>query len=272
MIFINKYFVLKKERYIKLRIMKDMDMEKYSIKLDRDGGIHPCDVPASKLADLLRALSKQFAGSDDDFCLASMEDNCIRLDFSIQSLTVKANIAIFAALLAGENISSDYSVSGLVDLDRARARFGDVSITFPSVGDYPAVTIPPDRKLADMIKENINIRFQHTIYGTVMNAGGGNPNVHIRPIGGGNVVICDCSKELALEIAPMLYSVVGIVGEATKRGGTIRMKAHALLPYRKPLRNPFAILKESGVGKYFENESVSGFMQSIRENDGECNV
>ena len=50
------------------------------------------------------------------------------------------------------------------------------------------------------------------------------------------------------------------------------MKATALLPYRKPTRNPFAVLKEAGVGKYFEDESVEDFMREVRGNDGDGNV
>lgn len=57
------------------------EAETYSIKLDRDGGIHPEDIPVGKLAELLAVLSKQFADKTDDFCLAAIEDNCVRLDF-----------------------------------------------------------------------------------------------------------------------------------------------------------------------------------------------
>ena len=51
------------------------DTEKYSIRLDRDGGIHPGDIPAGKLAELLAVLSKQFADKEEDFCLAAIDEN-----------------------------------------------------------------------------------------------------------------------------------------------------------------------------------------------------
>lgn len=241
------------------------DTEKYSIRLDREGGIHPGDIPVGKLAELLAVLSRQFADKSDDFCLAAMEDNCVRLDFLIRSAPVRAAVVAFAAFLAGRVVASDSPVlRNLADLDRVRAKFSGVSITFPAVDDYPAVTLPAERKLADMVSARPNIRFQHTIYGKVIDAGGDRPNIHIRPLGGGEVVICDCSEELAAEVAKQLYSVVGIVGEVTRSAEPFRMKATALLPYRKPERNPFAILKESGVGKYFENQSVEDFMREVR--------
>lgn len=87
-----------------------------------------------------------------------------------------------------------------------------MSITFPAVENYPAFTIPSERRFSEMLKETPNIRFQHTIYGKVIDVGGDKPNIHIRPLGGGTEIICDCSEELAPEVAHLLYSVVGIVG------------------------------------------------------------
>ena len=81
------------------------EIEKYSIKLDRDGGIHPGDIPAGKLAELLAVLSKMFADKTDDFCLSAMEDNCVRLDFNYSSPLVKATIIAFSAFLSGQTRS-----------------------------------------------------------------------------------------------------------------------------------------------------------------------
>lgn len=249
------------------------DTEKYSIRLDREGGIHPGDIPAGKLAELLAVLSKQFADKADDFCLAAMEDNCVRMDFNIRSAPVKAAIVAFSALLAGQTVAQDSPVfRNLGDFDRVRAKFAGVSITFPAVDGYPSVTLPSEKKLSELIKEKPNIRFQHTIYGKVIDSGGDNPNIHIRPLGGGDVIICDCTEELAAEVAHLLYSVVGIVGEVTRSVPPIRMKATALLPYRKPSRNPFAILKEAGAGQYFEGESVEDFMRVVRGGFGDDNA
>lgn len=248
------------------------EMEHYSIRLDREGGIHPGDIPAGKLAELLAVLSRQFADKSEDFCLAAMADNCVRLDFKIRSAPVKAAVVAFSAFLAGEAVASDSPIlRNLAELDRVRARFAGVSMTFPAVDGCPSVTLPPERKLSEMVKEKPNIRFQHTIYGKVIDAGGDRPNIHIRPLGGGEVIICDCSEELASEVAHQLYSIVGIVGEVTRSAEPIRMKATALLPYRKPERNPFALLKESGAGKYFEDQSVEDFMREVRGERGDDN-
>ncbi len=247
--------------------------EKYTIILEREGGIHPGDVPAAKLAELLRVLARQFADGDEDFCLSAMEDNCVRMDFRIHTAKVRATTIMFAAFLTGQLIASNSAIlRNLAEIDRVRAKFDGVSITFPAVENYPAVTVPPDRKLSDMIRPEPNIHFQHTVYGKVVDVGGDRPNIHIKPLGGGAEIICDCTEELAAEVAHLLYSIVGITGEVTKSIDPIRMKALALLPYRKPTRNPFEILKEAGAGKYFESESVEEFMRKVRGNDGDDNA
>ena len=255
--------------------MKMVDTERYSIKLDRVGGLHPGDIPAGKLAELLAVLSKQFAGNENDFCLTALVDNCCRLDFKVRSPRVKMAIVAFSALLAGQQPeASDFlELHNLREFDRVRIKyFADISMTFPEVEGFPSVTLSSDRKLSDMVSKKPNIRFQHTVYGKVIDAGGERPNIHIRPLGGGPDVICDCSEELAAEVGCLLYSVVGIVGEVTRSTAPIRMKAQALLPYRKPSRNPFTLLKEAGAGKYFENVSVADFMREIRGNNGDDNA
>ena len=65
----------------------------------------------------------------------------------------------------------------------------------------------------------------------MIDSGGDNPNIHIRPLGGGDVIICDCSEELAAEVAHLLYSVVGGIG-AYSGGGWARPR----LLIRQPLR------------------------------------
>lgn len=75
-----------------------------------------------------------------------MEDNCVRLDFKICSAPVKAAIIAFAALLAGHTIAPDSPVfRNLGDFDRVRAKFAGVSMTFPAVDGYPAVTFPSEK-------------------------------------------------------------------------------------------------------------------------------
>lgn len=240
----------------------------YSIKLEKDGGIHPAEVPAGKLGELLRTLSRQFAGNDDDFCLAALADNCVRLDFKIKTQRVQTAILAFSAFLAGQTVYDNSAfLRNLAELDRVRTKFPGVSMTFPAVDHFPAVTIPPEQKIADIAEPMPVMKFEHTIYGKVVAVGGNSPNVHIRPFGGGNEVICDCSEELAREIAPLLYSVVGISGEATMTGDTMRMKAVSLLPYRTPTENPFTLLKNTGIGQFFEDETVEEFMNNLRGND-----
>lgn len=73
----------------------------YSIRLDREGGLQPNDIPAWKLGELLSVLSKLFSAKGNDFCLTGLENNCVRLDFSVTSPTVMTSIISFSAFLAG---------------------------------------------------------------------------------------------------------------------------------------------------------------------------
>lgn len=241
--------------------------EKYSITLDREGGIHPDEISARTLADFLRILSKLLNSDNNDLCLTSIADNCINLNFKIAQ-TLKASAVALSAFISGENVeAANISPAALQELDTFRNKLPGISLTFSPIDKYPEITVPPEKKLSDLIKKAPEINYSRTIYGKVTNVGGEHPNFHIKMLGTGASIICDCSEELAAEVAHHLYSTVGVSGSFSQN--TNRMKADTLLPYREPETNPFDVLRASGIGKYFENETVEAFMNRIRGTEDE---
>lgn len=249
-------------------------MDNYSIRLDRPGGIHPGDIPASKLAALIAAFA-EVMGNADDLHLTGMADNCVRLDFSFTSPEVRAAATTLAALAIGTTVQvSDKMAERLAELDRVRERdFPNVSITLPDFDEVKSAVIRSDTKLAKGISKHQNLQYSTTIYGKLMDVGGESPNLHIRQLGSNSEVIADCTEEIAAEAAPLLYSIIGVEGTATKGGidGVRRMRVSAILPYRQSDENPFDKLREMGYATHFKKlgMSVDEYMQWVRGNKDE---
>lgn len=238
---------------------------KYSITINSEAGLSPKDLSAKKLSDLLLALSSLFADNADNFSLISVSDNCIRLDFAYSSESVRACIVSFCMFVNGHAVDVDENFENKTrKLDYAIAKIGDVSVTFDSIDNLPIKTFQPGEKLSDMLSNPISIKYQDTIYGSVISVGGVRPNIHLQPVTGEATIICECSEEIAKEVAKLLYTLIGLSGEVTKNGASLRMKVNSISSYRSPKINPFVVLKEAGVGKFFENESVEDFMDEVR--------
>lgn len=249
-------------------------MDNYSIQLDRPGGIHPGDIPASKLAAFIAAFA-EVMGNADDLHLTGMADNCVRLDFAFTSPEARAAAKILASLAIGVAVQvSDKMAEKLADLDRVRERdFPNVSITLPDFDGMKSAVIRSGTKLVTSISKHQNLQYSTTIYGILMDVGGESPNLHIRQLGSNAEVIADCTEEIAAEAAPLLYTVIGVEGTATRGGidGVRRMRVSAILPYRPPTENPFDKLRAMGYAKHFEKlgMSVDEYMHWVRGNEDE---
>lgn len=254
-------------------------MKTYSIRLERDGGIHPGDIPAWKLAALITALSSVLAGKSDDLRLAGIEDNCVRLDFSCTSdssiISAGKALAMVAALALGTSTAVPPEMAeSIAELDRVRERhFSNVALHFPgSDGGQPTV-ISPGTRLAAKIERPPEISYATTVYGKLMDAGGENPNLHIRPIGSDSEIICDCSEEIAAEAAKLLYTVIGVEGTVVHGGFDCikRMRVSSILPYRQKPGNPLEELRKLGYDKHFRKlgMTVPEYMDWLRGSDSE---
>lgn len=250
-------------------------METYDIRLEREGGVHPGDIPAWKLAALISALSSVLAEKSDDLRLAGIADNCIRLDFACATPSVMASVrnatAIVAALAIGNATAVPTAMAeSIAELDKVRERLlPDVALHLPECGEVQATTISPGTKLAAKIERQPEVSYATTVYGKLMDAGGEKPNLHLRPVGSDAEIICECSEEIAAEAAKLLYTVIGVEGTVVHGGLDCikRMRVSSILPFRqKPGRNPLAELRKLGYDKHFRKMgmSVPEFMDWVR--------
>lgn len=254
-------------------------METYKIRLEREGGIHPGDIPAWKLAALITALSSVLAGKSDDLRLAGIEDNCVRLDFSCMSASAIASagkaLAVMAALAVGTSTMVPPEMEeSIAELDRVRERhFSDVALHLPKCDKGQETVISPGTRLAANIERPAEISYATTLYGKLMDAGGEKPNLHIRPVGSDSEVICDCSEEIAAEAAKLLYTVIGVEGTVEHGGFDCikRMRVSSILPYRQKPGNPLEELRKLGYDKHFRKlgMTVPEYMDWVRGSDAE---
>ena len=249
-------------------------METYNIRLEREGGIHPGDIPAWKLATLISALASVLAEKSDDLRLAGIEDNCVRFDFTCSSPSaselVKESLSTIAALAIGVStvVSADMT-ERIANLDKVREHlFSDVALHLPECGKVQATIISPGTKLAAKIERPTEISYATTVYGKLMDAGGESPNLHLRQVGSNSEIICECSEEIAAEAAKLLYTVIGVEGMVVRGGldSIKRMRVSSILPYRQKPENPIAELRKLGFDKHFRKMgmSVPEFMDWVR--------
>jgi len=254
-------------------------MEAYNIRLERDGGIHPGDIPAWKLATLISVLSSVLAEKSDDLRLTGIEDNCVRLDFACSSPSVIANVGktlgIIAALAVGTTtVVPPEKAESIAELDRVRERlFPNVAMHLPKCDKVQETVISPGTRLAANIERPAEISYATTLYGKLMDAGGEKPNLHIRPVGSDSEVICDCSEEIAAEAAKLLYTMIGVEG-TVEHGGfdrIKRMRVSSILPYRQKPGNPLEELRKLGYDKHFRKlgMTVPEYMDWVRGSDAE---
>ena len=254
-------------------------METYNIRLDRDGGIHPGDIPACQLAALISALASVLAEKSDGLRLGGMADNCIRLDFVSSSPEVSAvvsnSLSILAALVIGTaTVVPPGMADGIAELDKVRERFfPDVSLHLPECGEVHGTVISPGTRLSAQIMRPTEIQYATTVYGKLMDVGGESPNLHLRQVGTNEEIICDCTEEIASEAAKLLYTVIGVEGTVVRGGLDCikKMRVSSILPYRQKSGNPLAELRKLGYDKHFHKMgmSVPEYMDWVRGTETE---
>lgn len=100
------------------------------------------------------------------------------------------------------------------------------------------------------------IRGETQVYGVLERIGGADPRFTLR-ISANETLHGDLPQELAVELAPRLYSWVGLTGVAEwnpKTGDTESFRATGVLSYKgTPFRKAMDLLRQS-VGEYWEDE------------------
>ncbi|QSH40942.1 hypothetical protein P0136_10600 [Lentisphaerota bacterium ZTH] len=116
------------------------------------------------------------------------------------------------------------------------------------------------------MKDKRTINFVTTIYGDIIMIGGKSPNIHIEPLGGGKLIVCDMDKSEVEKLGHMLYKRIGINGIATKEGGKIvRMKVQRILNYSQDSKIKFIdIDKANNLKKTIGDRTMAEYLKDIR--------
>jgi len=109
------------------------------------------------------------------------------------------------------------------------------------------------------------MKYTTTVYGELLDIDGENLNVHLK-LNNGDKIICRVNKKMAMELGKRLYMEVGLIGTVTEENSKIKeMKVTEISLYNPDKeKDPFALLRKAGAGKYFEKIDAIKYTQAIR--------
>jgi hypothetical protein len=245
----------------------------YYIKIDAKG-MHPESMDAADLGELISSFSKLFKHIDPELAddvrssLVSIEDNCIKLGFALNpaAKTALAAFLLFANSETAPAIPYECNDS-LRTINRITSSYeAEVEMDALSPNQSP-VQFSKDKPLRLVKKTAATLKYETSIYGKIVQVGGGNPNIHILPLNGGRQVICDTSEELAIQAAKLLYQTVRVTGEAKEENGAVRMKAADITRFKGGSGNPFKRFEDLSLEDSLVAESVSEYLATLKEDD-----
>ena len=86
----------------------------------------------------------------------------------------------------------------------------------------------------EFIRETGTIDDFTSVYGEIIEIGGMKPNVHLQVAGRERPLICEVTKEMAMQLSSRLYSTVGFYGRASRYIANMEIKrfyVEEVLPY-----------------------------------------
>lgn len=200
--------------------------------------------------------------------LVSIEDNCIKLGFS---LTPAARSAVGALLVfaASEDAPAiPYECNEYLRNINRIAESYDAEVEMSSViPNQPSVRFNKKRPLPLIEKKTVVLKYDSSIYGKIMQVGGARPNMHVAPLSGGAQVVCETSEELAIQAEKLLYQTVRVTGEAREEDGNLRMKAADITRFKGGSGNPFKGFEDLLLEDSLVAESVSEYLATLKEDD-----
>lgn len=245
------------------------------------GGITPRNVPASDLADLLKAAETlvtstvlrehgKLTKEDLILGLTRVEDQSLGLTFTssipqivvpeFQRITKIISQHLFDSL-PPEARDALRKIATFTRKNRCVAEF--------RIGTDEAVLATVDAELFIPAASRLYIRT--TLYGRVVNAGGKNPNAHIETIQG-TMVICRGSLAQVKQLAERLYTNVGIVGNARCDVETLEIEdveITEILPYEEvPIADAINELAKLA-GYHFAGIDADEYVKALREGESE---
>ncbi len=242
--------------------MKDK-VFKFKVTIEKDGLV-PETLDMKALGSLICNISElmENAGNGEvETSLSSIEANCVSLNVAISTMRPYVLwLGFQCGLLSGIPLSCNSAIEGINSFVRKTG----AEISFHGNRRLHA-TANPGRLLIK--KEKIRMKYQTTLFGQLIEIGGKTPNAHVVQLGKNIKITCSISRELATELAPSLYQIIGLDGEAESDGEQIiSFKASSISPYkgRDPGVSPLQGLKDMGAGKYYDGINPLDYVAEAR--------
>jgi hypothetical protein len=210
--------------------------------------LNPADLDATELGAFitnLASLAHKIGGKDSRIAITAIEPNCISLSvLGKNEAAVKALSTFVAAQLAAGSLMLPTACNDEIRYLNGFSKRLDAALSFVCDDQTRRLRVTPKALLRQAEKRS-PMRYETTIYGEVVDVGGVTPNVHLDCVGHGKVK-ASLSRELAIQLAPRLYQVVGLRGMATEVDGEITdFSVTEVTPYRyQPGTDPCAGLRE----------------------------
>lgn len=208
----------------------------------------PADLDAHDLGvfiTTLASLAHKIGGEESQIAITGIEPNCISLNVLGKSeAAVKALATFVAAQLAAGAVMLPVACNDEIRYFNGFCKHHEASVSFVGDDETQRLRVTPKALLRQAEKRS-PMRYETTIYGEVVDVGGITPNVHLDCVGHGKVT-ANLSRELAIQLAPRLYQVVGLKGIATEVDGEITdFSVTELTPYcYEPGTDPCAGLRD----------------------------
>jgi len=254
----------------------------YSITLDREGGLHPSDIPARTLGMLICALSDLFTDNPEEFRLIGISDNCVKMDFACAGAGVMSAIESFVSGLASKPLAP-LSATFLWKLHRLehvrRWLLHGISMLFAPIGKTTGNKLPPDARLLNKFSTGLENYDRDTLYGKVAEVNLTTQTITLVPFGSQRRLVCTCRDNRILQEARSWQGKgLGFEGCSTrdKNYHITWMDIDVLLPYRENFdSNFFDRLRENGMPELeepYRSMPVEDLLKLIRGYDDEEEV
>lgn len=253
--------------------------ERLSIRLAGES-ISPDSLSVSELAEIITAeekallaeIEKNSSDSSTDenpiLSLVGIQEGSIRLDFHSYSpdfLTVFSSIAESIANQTFDRLSGK-TRECLKTIQKVAKKHGMVVEFCTEQGTLATITT----ETLITTEETLYITGETALYGRVERIGGKTPKVWLRT-SESELIVCEISESLAIELAGYLYQWVSVFGKAKWHISNYKIEAFEITGINKdyqdmPLNEAFAHLSQE-IGHYYNDIDPIEYIKTIRDDD-----
>lgn len=248
-------------------------------KITLRGGVSPETLRAGELAELLRIVEDAILGIAEQEGDVDADDLYIslqRINRGSAKLLFTANMPTLA-WSAYFTLSTALATANIASIPRpaisAVQRMGHFA-TDHRIGIRFHRDLRSAAALAEIRPQSVGglmalsmVSSETTLYGRLERVGGANPIARLR-VSEDRVVSCQMSKALAKRIAPRLYEIVGLEGQAQydmKNWSLVSFKATGILPYSETsIQDAVGALRNAAPDAWQGVDDVVGAVRELR--------